>query len=95
MSLTTRSNLICTSCGTPAIDGIAITCACGGGYETAYDWDALAGWRPGSGPDRFAPLLPLVSQPTLMIWGEHDPVVSVADAGRAPTVPAEPSPQAA
>ena len=75
MSLTTRSNLICTSCGTPAIDGIAITCACGGGYETAYDWDALAGWRPGSGPDRFAPLLPLGEGMRISLGEGETPVV--------------------
>ena len=75
MSLTIRSNLVCTRCGTPAIDGIAITCACGGGYETAYDWDALAGWRPGSGPDRFAPLLPLGEGMRISLGEGETPVV--------------------
>jgi threonine synthase len=54
-------------------------CGCGGRYEIEYDWDALATWRPGSGPDRFAELLPLGPGILRVTLGEGDTPLVLAD----------------
>jgi threonine synthase len=71
--------LVCGRCGESSPIGIAAACPCGGGYETEYDWDGLAGWHPSSGPDRFADLLPLVSGSRRVALGEGDTPIVEAD----------------